>query len=126
MYILNFSHPLTSEQLSKIEVLSAQSITQVIEIKTHLDHQQEFVKQVKELLQRLSFDEKEWQTALFLINLPSLHVIAGIVLAELHGRMGYFPTIIRLRPIANSTPPQFEVAELVNLQTVRDQARNRS
>jgi hypothetical protein len=37
--------------------------------------------------------------------------------------MGYFPTIIRLRPVANATPPRFEVAELINLQAVRDRAR---
>ena len=125
MYILNFSHPLTSKQISKIEALAAQSITEVIDIKTHFDHQQEFVKQVQELIQGLSFNEREWQTEVFLINLPSLHVIAGIILAELHGRMGYFPTVIRLRPIARSTPPKFEVAELINLQMVRDQARKR-
>jgi hypothetical protein len=57
------------------------------------------------------------------VNLPSLNHIAACVLAELHGRMGYFPTILRMRPVAGSTPPQFEVAEIINLQAVRDQAR---
>jgi len=47
------------------------------------------------------------------------------LLAEVHGRTGYFPTIIRLRPVAGVTPPQFEVAELLNLQAVRDAARVR-
>jgi hypothetical protein len=46
-------------------------------------------------------------------------VIAATLLAELHGRMGYFPTILRLKPIPNSTPPQFQVAEVINLQAVR-------
>jgi hypothetical protein len=39
--------------------------------------------------------------------------------------MGYFPTVIRMRPVAGSTPLRFEVAEIVNLQVVRDAARDR-
>jgi hypothetical protein len=37
--------------------------------------------------------------------------------------MGYFPPVLRLRPVAGSVPPQFEVAEILNLQAVRDRAR---
>lgn len=55
--------------------------------------------------------------------LPSLNFIAAVLLAELHGRMGYFPTIVRLRPVADATPRRFEVAELIDLQSVRDVAR---
>jgi len=44
-------------------------------------------------------------------------------LAEGHSRIGYFPAIVRLRPLADSLPPRFEVAEIINLQAVRDLAR---
>ncbi len=37
--------------------------------------------------------------------------------------MGYFPSIIRLRPVSGSVPPQFEVAEILNLHSVREKAR---
>ncbi len=37
--------------------------------------------------------------------------------------MGYFPACIRLRPVPESLPPRFEVAEILNLQAVRDAAR---
>ena len=50
-------------------------------------------------------------------------LIAALLLAELHGRMGYFPPVLRLRPIANSTPTQFEIAEILNLQNVREASR---
>ena len=60
-----------------------------------------------------------------LINPPGLSPIACLVLAELHGRMGYFPPILRLRPIADTTPPAFEVAEIISLHAVREQARGR-
>ncbi|OQA39911.1 MAG: hypothetical protein BWY52_03004 [Chloroflexi bacterium ADurb.Bin325] len=56
---------------------------------------------------------------------PSLNFIAVALLAELHGRMGYFPTCVRLRPVAGSTPPRFEVAELLPLNEVREAARRR-
>ncbi len=50
------------------------------------------------------------------------------LLAELHGRMGYFPPCIRMRPVVGPdgqriVPPRFEVAEILNLQAIRDEAR---
>ncbi|MGH9546163.1 MAG: CRISPR-associated protein Csx15 [Terriglobales bacterium] len=40
----------------------------------------------------------EWQQVPLLLNLPSLSVIASMVLAEIHGRIGHFPAVMRLRP----------------------------
>ena len=65
------------------------------------------------------------QTEPVLVNLPSLNFIAALLLAELHGRMGYFPPVLRLRPEPGSLPPQYEVAEILNLQSVRDGARRK-
>jgi len=48
-----------------------------------------------------------------------------VLLAELHGRCGYFPPCIRLRPAQGPVPPQYEVAEVLNLQAVRDAARQK-
>jgi hypothetical protein len=123
MIVINFSHPLTEEQLAQIEALAGQKVERVIEIPTQLDPAAPFAPQVEELADKVGFSPREWQTLPILINPPSLNFIAVTLLAELHGRMGYFPTIIRLRPVANATPPRFEVAELINLQAVRDRAR---
>ncbi len=65
---------------------------------------------------------EELQTAPVLINPPSLNFITAVLLAELHGRMGYFPPVVRLRPAAG-LPPRYEVAEILNLQAIRDAAR---
>ena len=89
------------------------------------DPAQPFAAQVAALLDRLSLSSTEWQTLPLLVNPPSLNVIAATMLAELHGRMGYFPAVLRLRPVASSTPPRFEVAEIINLQAVRDGACSR-
>ncbi len=125
MILLNFSHPLTAAHLEQIEALTGKKIERVIEVKTQFDYDQPFAAQVKALVDSINFTPDEWQTAHLLINPPSLHHIAVTVLAELHGRMGYFPAILRLKPIPNSTPPQFEVAEVINLQVVREEARKR-
>ena len=58
-----------------------------------------------------------------LANLPGYAPAAAAVLAELHGRMGHFPAIIRLRPIVGTTPTRYEVAEIADLRELRDAAR---
>ena len=66
-----------------------------------------------------------YQNAPILVNPPSLNFITALLLAELHGRMGYFPPVLRLRPVPDSLPPRYEVAEILNLQAVRDEARRK-
>ncbi|RLC73911.1 MAG: hypothetical protein DRI61_17570 [Chloroflexi bacterium] len=125
MIILNFAHPLTKEHLNQIEELSNQKVEQVIEIHSQIDPQQPLVPQVVALADKAGLSPQEWQTLPILINPPSLNYIAVVLLAELHGRCGYFPAHLRLRPVQGSVPPRFEVAEIINLQAVRDEARKR-
>jgi len=125
MLVLNFAHPLTPAQLGRVEELTEQPAEQVIEIPTHFDHHRSFPEQVVELVDTIGLAPAEWQTAPILINPPAFNLIAVTLLAELHGRMGYFPPVLRLRPVAGVTPPRFEVVEIINLQAVRDSARNR-
>ncbi len=125
MLILNFSHPLTDAQLAHIAALVDDPIAQTREIPTQLDPAQPFTEQVIVLVESISLSPKEWQTLPLLVNPPGHAPLAVTLLAELHGRMGYFPAVLRLRPVAGSTPPRFEVAEIINLQVVRDAARTR-
>lgn len=124
MTLLNFAHPITDEQKAQIEALTGQRIERILELPVQFDPMRPFHQQVLELLERVGLSATEWQTTPLLINLPSLNVIAAILLAELHGRMGYFPAIVRLRPVEGAIPPRFEVAEIINLQQIRDAARN--
>ena len=123
MNLLNFSHPLTPAQLAAIEKLTGQKVERVMDVKTQFDPEQPFAEQAGALVESIGLSAEEWQTTPLLINLPSLNVIAALVLAEMHGRCGYFPAVIRLKPIPESTPPQFAVAEILNLQAVRERAR---
>ncbi len=121
--LLNFGHPLTEAQLTAVQEATGQGEFDLRVIKTQFDHERPFPQQVTELINTLEIDSQTWQTEPILINPPTLNVIALSLMAELHGRMGYFPAIIRLKPIPSSLPPQFEFAEIINLQAIRDQAR---
>ncbi len=123
MIVVNFSHPLAPAQLSATETLTQEKVAQLIEVKTHFNEAQPYAEQARALVEAVGLTAAQWQQERLLINPPSLSAIAGLVLAELHGRMGYFPSIIRLRPVSGSVPPQFEVAEILNLHSVREKAR---
>jgi len=128
MLILNFAHPLTDEHLAQIERLTGQKPERVIVINSQIDPQQPMAPQVVAMADAAGLSPEEWQTAPILINPPALNFSAVALIAELHGRMGYFPPCIRMRPVVGPDgqqlmPPRFEVAEIINLQEIRDRAR---
>jgi hypothetical protein len=125
MIILNFSHPLTPDQLAQVEALTGEQVAEVRDISTQFDSEQPFIPQVAALADACQLTAQEWQTTSLLIVPPALNFIAVALLAELHGRMGYFPDCLRLRPVAGARPPRYEVAELLDLQAVRDTARGK-
>ena len=125
MILINLSHPLTGEQKQQIETLANQPITRVIERMAQFDTAQPFAPQAAALVDALNLSPSQWQQEAILLVLPALNFGAATLLAELHGRCGYFPPIIRTRPIPGSLPPRYEVAEVVNLQAIRDTARGR-
>ena len=125
MILLNFSHPLTEGQVKEIKAITGQAVAEVRGEMAQFDHEAPFAEQVQALADRAGLSPEEWQTKPLLVVPPSLNFIAVTLLAELHGRMGYFPPVIRLRPVESSTPTRYEVAEVINLQDVRDEARRR-
>jgi hypothetical protein len=125
MLIVNFSHPLTEQQLEAVRALLRVPITEVKTVACQLDHERPFAEQVRQLVDAVGLSAEEWQTVPLLVNLPSLAVIAAAVLAEVHGRTGHWPPVLRLRPVAGSVPARFEVAEVVDLNKVREEARKR-
>jgi hypothetical protein len=124
LLLLNFAHPLTDAHRAAVERLSGQALDRVVDVPAQFDPARPFAEQAQGLVRAAGLSATEWQTEPLVINLPSLNVIAALLLAEMHGRCGYFPAVLRLRPISGTTPPQFEVAEILNLQAVRDEARS--
>jgi hypothetical protein len=125
MILLNFSHPITPEQQKQVEDLISQPVEKIIDLPVQFDHAQPYLTQLAQVFEKLPLTPQELQSAAIILNLPSFNTIAALVLAELHGRMGYFPPVVRMRPVEGAIPPRYEVAEVLNLQGVRDAARNR-
>jgi hypothetical protein len=125
MNLLNLSHPLTARQLEQIQALAGQPVSATIEARVQFDLSEPFAAQAVRLLDDLGIAPQRWQAEPWLVLLPSLNYIAAVVLAELHGRMGHFPAIVRLRPVPDAVVTEFEVAEIINLEQVRQAARTR-
>ena len=135
MLLLNFSHPLTAEQLQALQRLAynpqAPEASQspedirVIDVPAQADPAAPFAPQAIALADAAGLLAQQWQGEPIVVSLPAYNFLAAALLAELHGRMGYFPPVLRLRPVDGARPPRFEVAEVINLQALRDDARRR-
>jgi transposase len=124
MLVLNYSHPLTSEQLEQLAAAVGVTPEERI-IAVQIDHSQPLEPQIAALVDGAGLSSEEWQRRPLLINLPGLASAAACIIAEIHGRTGHFPALMRLRPVVGSIITSFEVAELINLQLLRDSARSR-
>jgi hypothetical protein len=125
MIIINFAHPLNADQLRHIEALVGQPIARVVEVPSQIDPQQPLAQQIVAMADAAGLTLNEWQSLTIMANLPSLNYSAALLIAELHGRMGYFPPCVRLRPVKDAVLPRFEVAEVLDLQAVRDATRRK-
>lgn len=125
MLLINFTHPLTPEQQAAVAELAGRPVEAVVDVAVAFDHARPFAEQAADLLDGVGLSAAAWQTEPIVVNPPAYAPIAAVVIAELHGRMGYFPAILRLRPVAGAATPVYEPAEIINLQAVRDAARAR-
>jgi len=117
MVIINFSHPLTDKHIEQIKTFTGRKIEQIIEINSLINSQKPLVSQVVELVERAGLSPVEWQTLPLLINSPSLNFTAVAFMAHLHGRCGYFPAALHLKPenIPASTTCSFTHPNLLTM-----------
>jgi hypothetical protein len=125
MIVINFAHPLTEAQQAQLRELTGRPLDHIRDVPCHFDNARPYAQQVAERVDAAELSSAEWQQEAILVNPPAFAPAAAILIAELHGRMGYFPALIRIRPAAGSNPTHYEVAEIINLQAVRDQAREK-
>ncbi|MGH8884230.1 MAG: CRISPR-associated protein Csx15 [Egibacteraceae bacterium] len=119
--VCNFSHPLTHAHVEQLEALLGVPVDAVIERPTVFDPGTPFAEQARRLVDAVGLSVAEWQTRPIVVHLPGHSVIAALVLAELHGRTGGFPAVLRLRRLEPLN--EFTVAELIDLQAVREAGR---
>lgn len=125
MKIINFAHPLTNEQLQEIKALTKTEITAILDINSQISAEKPLAPQIEKMLDSTGLSSQEWQTSTLLINLPSLNYSAAALLAQLHGRIGYFPPVLRLHPLTEKIPFRYAVTEILNLQAIREHARKK-
>ena len=125
MLVLNFSHPLTDEHIVQIQAIAANSVDDIQTMPVQINQDEPLEAQIRATIDAVQPTSEEWQTRSLLINPPGYAPAPCVLLAELHGRIGHFPSLIRLRPLPGSTPTVYEVAELINLQAIREEARRR-
>ena len=82
MIILNFTHPLTPEQVSRIQALSEESVERTVEIPTQFDNKAEFLPQVAALADTCGLTPAKWQTMPLVIVPQALNFIAVTLLAN--------------------------------------------
>ena len=97
MIVINYAHPVTQLQLEQIEELTGERAERVIDVPVQFDDMQPFEGKAAGLVNAAGLSAIQWQSLPLIINLPSLSTIAALLLAELHGRMGFFPAVMRLR-----------------------------
>ena len=121
--VLNFHHPITQEVLDRYCADADCRVDAVIEVPVQLDDEQPFEDQVRRIVDFAGLTSEEWQTLRLAVMLPGYAPAAAVLLAELHGRMGHFPTVLRQRPVQQGSPTQFAFAEAINLQEIRSRSR---
>src|SRR5712691_3712156 len=104
MLILNFSHPITDEHTAQIEALAGTPIDEIRTIAVQIEQAEPLEPQIRAIVDATPLSSEEWQTRPLLINPPGYAPAAFVLLAELHGRIGHFPSLIRLRPKPRPVP----------------------
>jgi transcriptional regulator with XRE-family HTH domain len=122
--VLNFAYPLTAQQRAQIEELAGSGIEDIITIPTLINEEEPLEPQIAILIDAVDQSIDDWPERHILINPPGYAPAAFLLLAELHGRIGHFPSLIRMRPKHGSVT-SYEVVEILNLQSIRETSRKR-
>ncbi|QGT99783.1 hypothetical protein SYNTR_1190 [Candidatus Syntrophocurvum alkaliphilum] len=123
MIIINFSHPMHDKDIKRIEEITNIKVTEIRDIDTFIDIEKNLEEQLFSIIKEVGFTSHQWQTEPFLINPPSLNYSTAALISLIHGLAGHFPAIVRFKPISNVISTSFEVAEIINLQQLREKAR---
>ncbi|MBF0585472.1 hypothetical protein INT08_03560 [Prosthecochloris sp. N3] len=123
---LNFSgHPVLPQQAHDIQKKMGWPNIDVIDVPVGtVSEDQNFLRTATRTVDRIDLLPNEWQS-FALVVIPSGYApLWAALLADLHGRLGHFPDMVRLRPSPKGAKEKFEVAEIIDLRDVRQQARS--
>ncbi len=124
---LNFSgHPVLPGQQKAIQKQAGWPSIEVLDVPMGTVKEDEnFLKTAIRKVDDIDLLPNEWQT-FPLVAIPSGYSpLWSALLAEIHGRLGHFPDVVRIRPAPQGEKEKFEVAEILDLRDVRHQARTK-
>lgn len=124
LLLLNYGHALGEGVLAAV-VRICGTEPEVRELASQADRQRPLADVARELADAVGLSSRAWETTPLILNPPALAPLTLALIAELHGRCGGFPAILNVRPVAGSVPTRYEVAEVLNLQALREAARAR-
>lgn len=126
MIILNFAHPLNSTALEALaSLLEGDVVGEVKNVTVKVDNERSFLDQAQEVTESVGWTSQQWQTNRFVVVPPGYAPFACTLLANIHGRTGFFPAMLRMKP-SGGTPPSFTPAEVLSLHAVREESRERN
>ena len=125
--ILNFSgHPVLPGQLKAIEKILHWPSQQVIDVPVGtIAEDRNFIGNIVKAIDKVDLSPVQWQAASIVALPAGYSAIWSVVLAEIHGRLGYFPDVVHLRPSGVTSAEKYEVAEIMNLRQVRHASREK-
>ncbi len=125
--ILNFSgHPVLSGQITTISKILDWPLSQVIDVQVGtIAEDKKFVDNILKVIEKIDLSAEQWQTANIVVISAGYSAIWSVLLAGIHGRIGYFPDVVHLRPGTIGSKEKFEVAEILNLREIRHSSRDK-
>jgi len=118
--LVNFGRPITSPQMHQLHTLVGSPIYEVINVAHDLDDSLPYEPQMQEKVRQARLTAEEWATLPVLVNVHPFAPATAVLLGILHGLHGHFPELIRMRGVGDTN--EFEVAELLRPQPLRDRA----
>jgi hypothetical protein len=122
MTILNLASPLSSEDTSIIAALCGRKARRVVDVAAAFSETDPLAPQVRAMLDGLGFSSSDWQNQSIVLNLPPDPVASALIVAEIAGRRGRTPSVVRWKRTAGAT--RMEPAEVISLHEIRKEARH--
>ena len=125
--ILNFSgHPVSPGQQQAIEKQMQWTSSSVVDVRLgNVPEDNTFEAAITKAIDRTELSPEEWQTTPIVAVPAGYPAVWSVILASLHGRLGHFPDVARLRPTPPGSGEKYEVAEILNLREHRHASRGK-
>ena len=125
MIILNFSHPLTDYQKEQIRKKLSMPVSEwkkskIVRVDCYINIDRSLPSQINKILDGLP--AKVWHQHIAFVPPPIAHS-AILIMISIRERCGYYPQSIRIKREKKSLPPQYVVAEVIDLNSFRETSR---